>query len=861
VIQSSEQGYLDGGLSAIEAEVIALRAENARLRGLLGLDDQISRESTPAWKPTLFATAEPSSPTLVDVNRCSSPQAKIELFRSLFAGRDDVFARRWDNERTGKHGWSPEVRGGWANARRPDREYLPYTDEVVERHLAGDIHAGLYPLQRGDTCRLLACDFDGSGWALDALAYLDAARAAGVPAVLERSRSGDGGHVWVFFDGSVPASSARRIGVHLVREAMTVRAELDLASYDRLFPAQDFVPKGGSFGNLIALPLQGGCRKRGTTVFLDPTTLAPFEDQWAFLSRIQLFSIDAVTEMSRSLGELPMGPDAATYRRPSALSAGPKPPPRIAAEAKAMLAIDRIGMPPALLAALKHLGSLHNPIFYEKERQRFSTWDTPRFIRSYRETLDQLLLPRGLRDKAARIVADAGSELIITEGCAADGSIDAPLLATLSPEQVLAKDALGDVDLGVLVAPPGSGKTVIGCALIAHHRVPTLVIVDRTHLVDQWRARLVTHLDLSAKQVGQVGGGRNKPTGIVDVAMAQTLAQRDDLPELTARYGLVIVDECHHVPSVTFERAVREIPVRRWVGLTATPYRRDGLQALMTMHCGPVRHTMTAPLGGTLRTMNLIVHQTDHWATEEGQHIQATFRGLVEDAVRTTAICEDIVFSARAGRNCLVLSRWTEHLDALTETLATKGVEALVLKGQMGKKARAAVIDRLSAPPADNMGIVLAATASLVGEGFDCPPLDTLFLAFPIKFKGNVVQYVGRVLRPTDTKTRVEVHDYVDTHIPALARMHDERRSAYIALGFEVPKKPTSASAARRLTAPRTEGTAGFTPLPSGKVGGAAGSRGECRFGLPPAAEECVPPWLRPVVAPAAGSRSGGSRP
>jgi hypothetical protein len=212
------------------AELEALRAENARLRGLLGLDARADDLASTGWSPTLFTSYPGPAETEPTVDRSSSRAAKVALFRSLFAGRDDVYALRWENNRTGKSGWGPAVRGGWANARRPDRQYLPLTDQVAESHLAGEVHAGLYPLLSGDTCRLLACDFDGAGWVLDALAYLDAARAAGIPAALERSRSGDGGHVWIFFAGPVPATSARRIGVHLLREAMTVRAELDLAS-------------------------------------------------------------------------------------------------------------------------------------------------------------------------------------------------------------------------------------------------------------------------------------------------------------------------------------------------------------------------------------------------------------------------------------------------------------------------------------------------------------------------------------------------------------------------------------------------------------------------------------------------------
>jgi hypothetical protein len=777
-------------VAALRAELAQLRAENARLRALLGLDDPARSGDGPsvAWSPSLFADrAEPIS-RWAEVDRGSPREAKVALFRSLFVGRDDVHALRWENERTGKAGWGPAVRGGWRHARRPDREHLPLTDDVVARHLAGEIHAGLYPLMRGDACRLLACDFDGPGWVLDARAYLDAARSAGIDAALERSRSGDGGHVWMFFAGPVPAASARRIGVGLLREAMTVRAELDLGSYDRLFPAQDFMPRG-SFGNLIALPLQRNCRKRGNTVFLDLTSLEPFEDQWAFLAHVERLSTESVDALAKAFGDLATGPDASTYRRPKDDQTTAKPPAQIPAVAGAMLSVDRIGIPPPLLAALKHLASLHNPEFHEKEKLRFSTWNTPRFIRCYQETLDQLLLPRGLRHQAEAVVAEAGSRLNVVGGCPDVPAIDGELQADLTPDQTAAADALAAHDMGLLVAPPGSGKTVIGCALIARHGVPTLVIVDRKPLVEQWRDRLITHLDLDARQIGQLDGGRRRATGIVDVAMVQSLARRDDIAELAGGYGLVIVDECHHVPAVTFERVVRQIPVRRWTGLTATPYRRDGLQALMAMHCGPVRHTMTTPAGSALRALDLVVHETDHEDTDDGQHIQAVFRDLVEDGQRTAAICQDIAAAAHAGRNCLVLTRWKEHLDTIAQSLTAQGIDPLVLHGDMGKKARTAVIDRLADPPPDG-GLVLAATASLLGEGFDCPPLDTLFLAFPIKFKGSVIQYVGRVLRPTDTKTRIEVHDYVDTRVPVLARMHNERRRAYATLGFTLPRPP-----------------------------------------------------------------------
>ncbi|MHB8380687.1 MAG: TOTE conflict system archaeo-eukaryotic primase domain-containing protein [Acidimicrobiales bacterium] len=721
---------------------------------------------------------------LLQIDHSAPPEAKIELFRSLFVGRDDVYAVSWESARTGKRGWSPAVKGGFSTAHSSSQEYLPLSDDAIANHLTGKLHIGLYPLLRDESCQLLVCDFDGSSWALDALAYVDAARVLGVSAALERSRSGDGAHAWIFFSDRVPATRARRLGTILLREAMNTRGEMDLASYDRLFPTQDFMPKG-TFGNLIALPLQKEYRDRGTTVFLDLNTLKPVDDQWAFLSavsRLSRVSVESIVEACPMVGA---GPDENTFQssRRVALSVLPR---EVHAVADAMLEINRSGLPPALLTALKHLASLHNPAFYEKERLRFSTWDTPRMIRCYGESLESLLLPRGLTEAAAGVVTAAGSRLSIRENRPDPKPIEFAATLQLRDDQELAFRELAAHEVGVLVAPPGVGKTVVACALIAHYQRPTLIIVDRQPLVGQWKDRLATHLGLTAKEIGQIGGGKNKVTGVVDIAMAQSLARRDDVEDMTSKYGLVVVDECHHVPAMTFERSVRRIRSRRWLGLTATPIRRDGLQGLITMYCGPIRYRMSdaAPVQESF-SRRLIVHKTTFSVSDDVTHIQDLFRALVRDETRTEAICRDIAIAAAKGRNCLVLTQWTEHLSSITSSLRGAGVTPLVLQGGMGKKAVAKVMSDLE-EGAKRGGFVLAATGSFLGEGFDCPPLDTLFMAFPIAFRGRVIQYVGRVLRPTDGKSTVEVHEYVDGGSALLERMHRKRLPGYVALGFEV---------------------------------------------------------------------------
>jgi superfamily II DNA or RNA helicase len=767
--------------SELLAEVERLQAEVDRLHRLLGFDSRSDDGHRRTWAPTLFG----GSDLVADVSETSPLEEKVGLLRTLFGGRSDVFAQRWENSRMNKSGWSPAVRGGWSRKRPKPADYLPLTDEVLATHLRGETTVGIYPLQSGDACSLLACDFDGGSWALDALAFLDQCHDAGVPAVLERSRSGDGAHVWVFFEQAVPATTARAMGAGLLRQAMTTRAELDLASYDRFFPSQDFMPKG-SFGNLIALPLQGERVVQGKTVFLNPTSMEPWPDQWAFLSGVSRMSADAVAALAEAVRPVTAGPDLSVVDL--AAGEGPKPPSVIEGQVGGMLSIRRAGLPPALVAGLKHLASLANPEFHEKERMRFSTWDTPRFIRCYREDLEWLHMPRGVGERVSQLVADAGSRLELTDCRPDHDDVAFDLRTSLRPHQQAAVDAVASHELAVVVAPPGSGKTVTACAIIAHHRQPTLVLVDRKPLLAQWRERLGEHLGLADDQIGIIGGGKDAAGGVVDVAMIQSLARREQPDEVFDRYGLVVVDECHHLPAVSFEKCVRTAPTRRWLGLTATPYRRDGLEGIIALQCGPIRHeTKPGELTDTaLVQRRLIVHPTSFVAEDETASIQQVFKELTEDDDRTEQICADVTQAVDEGRTCLVLTQRTGHIDDVRQRLQAAGCDVHVLRGGLGKKAIASVHEAIAAPRAD-AGMVVVATGSYLGEGFDWPELDTLFLAFPIAFKGRVVQYVGRLLRAHGDKQDVELHDYVDEHVPVLARMHSKRLPAYKTLGFDRP--------------------------------------------------------------------------
>jgi superfamily II DNA or RNA helicase len=672
------------------------------------------------------------------------------------------------------------------------------TDQVIKDHLQGRHVVGVYPLLKDESCAFLAIDFDGKSWTDDVSSILETSNKLGMTPAVERSRSGKGAHVWFFFEESVSAASARKMGCYLITRTMAQRHQMSMTSYDRLFPSQDTMPRGG-FGNLIALPLQYEARRAGNTVFVD-SSWTPHDDQWDYLAsldRLPRSRVEALAEMASQEGRIigvqlpPSSEETETTRSqegPRIVSIEDPLPKWVRVDLGREVLVAKSGLPSPLFNQIKRLAAFQNPEFYKRQSLRLSTALTPRVITCAEDLPEAVALPRGCLLDLEELLRTLDISLRIEDQRTAGQPIDVAFQGKLTTLQKRAVEAMSEFDIGVFVAPPGMGKTVVGAHLIADRKRSTLVLVHRTQLLDQWREQLAVFLDLEVKEIGQIGGGRRKQTGLVDVAMIQSLARRKDLTEIVGSYGNVIVDECHHVPAVSFESVLKEVSAKYITGLTATPIRRDGHHPILHYYLGPIRYSIDRKSQAARESFRhrLFVRETS-FSLEAGESakIQHVYQRLAQDSKRNEMILDDVIRALEDGRSPLVLTERRDHLQFLADQLEGMTANLVVLQGGMGTRKRREALERLASLSDDEERLVIS-TGRFAGEGFDDPRLDTLFLTMPVSWRGTLVQYAGRLHRTYRKKSDVHIFDYADFKVPMLERMFQKRMKGYAAMGYEV---------------------------------------------------------------------------
>jgi len=754
-----------------------------------------------------------------------SPQEeKIHLFRSLFRGREDVYPQRFESLKTGKTGYQPACRNEWIKGlcTKPkvrcndceSREFLPVTDDVIRNHLIGsnplvrskrDFVIGVYPLLPDESCWFLAADFDKTTWMEDVSEFLNTCKAYNIPAALERSRSGNGGHIWIFFSEPAPAVLARKMGAFILTETMEHRPEIGLDSYDRFFPNQDTMPKGG-FGSLIALPLQRKPREIGNSVFLDEK-LIPYLDQWAFLSslpRMRRYQIETLVDEAASRGRVVGVRMAVTeeeadepWKMPPSRRRKEPPirgslPEKISMVLSNQVYVPKKSLSPPLKNRLIRLAAFQNPEFYKAQAMRLPTFNKPRIICCCEDFSRHIGIPRGCLEEVVEFLQSLNVKPEVVDERFSGTQIKLNFHGILRSDQELAAKTMLNHETGVLSASTAFGKTIVATYLIAQRNANTLVLVHRRQLLDQWISRLSHFLNLDPKKIGQIGGGKRNPTGVIDVALIQSLSRKVIVDDIVGDYGHLVVDECHHIPARSFEMVAGQCKARYVTGLSATVTRKDGHHPIIFMQCGPVRYRVEDRKQAAVRPFRhrVIVRNTDFRLPDslinrDGLSIHELYSALVSDEGRNDMIVDDVLEAVRSKRSPVLLTERRDHLDLLVERLSYLIRNVIVLRGGMRQKQRDQIAERIAGIPDEEERIIVA-TGRYLGEGFDDARLDTLFLALPISWRGTIAQYAGRLHRSHENKKEVVIYDYADLGVPMLAKMHERRRGGYRAIGYKI---------------------------------------------------------------------------
>ncbi len=696
-----------------------------------------------------------------------SREERVRLFISRFKGREDIFARRW-------HKWDGSV-SGYAPVYTDYRKfaYEPFTSIWAERHLLGNAVLGVYPLLHDNTSWFIAADFDGDKWKESVKTFHAICKKYKLPVVFERSRSGNGAHAWLFFAEPYPAYKSRKIFTSLLREVGAIGEFEKNESFDRLFPNQDYL-SGKGFGNLIALPLQGVSRKDGNTVFVDPENdFGVIDDQWSFLNNIHLMTakeMDILYEKYNTSVEIP-----STKRRKLKSYKGV-----VSLRISSMINISKNELTSSLITFLREELNLLNIEFVVKERAGLPTYGSPRFINTIVSDTETVSTPRGFLADLTDWLEKRKIHYSVSDERVMTGPVQFNLKTELFPYQERAVKAFTKIDQGVLVAPAGAGKTIIGLGLIALKKQPAIILTHRRQIYDQWLERIENTLGIPKTKIGQICSTKKKIAMPVTIAMVQTLARMDDA-EIGGKFSTIIVDECHHVPAKMFRGVVSKFSGRYLFGLTATPDRKYNDQKLISAYLGPIVHTVQKDeiiirknnTEDKTSTDQVIVHATDidvPFGTTP-RNFPLVSKVISNDSHRNSLVVADIVNEVKNGKRCLVLTERKEHAQMIQAYLR-KDFETILFTGDLSARQRKFALQKIKG----GRFSILIATGQILGEGTDIQNLDVLFLAFPVSFHGKLAQYIGRIRRDGGAK---KIYDYRDSKVVILEKMWKKRESFY----------------------------------------------------------------------------------
>ncbi len=828
-------------IEALKEHIKDLEQENAYLKAVLqnaGIEYSQITESSPIVQKKFYYADQGARIIPAEITRNRARQ-----FFSYFWGRMDVYTRRSQNKTNGKSGYYPQCDNFWRRGICPkasgykvkckdcnNRSWTALEGTQIENHLKGikedasDV-IGIYPLFPDGSCRFLVFDFDNhdkgadehdyantdESWIGEVNALREICNVNNIPVLVERSRSGKGAHVWLFFDKPVPAMLARKFGFALLDKGAESVNMTSFRFYDRMLPAQDFLVDG-ELGNLIALPLQGQALKEGNSAFID-TDWNAYPDQWKALLTTLKISEQQIEDFLRKWN-VSEDTDIAS---PFTSSDEVKPWERnklfnksdVAGQMNITLSnliyIDSSNLKPRIQNQIRRMAALLNPVFFKNNAIGLSNYANSRYIYLGEDDSGYICIPRGLLDQLIESCNEAGIQYKLFDERCAGLTLNVSFIGELRDNQIKAVDKLLQYDNGILSAATAFGKTVVCGNLIAQKKVNTLILLESSSLIEQWEKSLTTFLSINEvlpeyktksgrtkkrkSLIGIIQGPKDTSTGIIDIAMVGSLFKKGEAHSRLKEYGMIIVDECHHSASETVSKALKEVSAKYIYGVTATPFRGDGLERVNEMLLGPVRFQYTAKEKAKEQGIDhLIVPRFTRTVSPHRRdklHINEAYEIIRNNDMRNEQIADDIKQCIDSGRTPVVLTRFTDHAEILYDVVKDYANHVFLLTGNKSKKEQRELRMQMDLVPAEET-LILIATGQLIGEGFDYPRLDTLIMADPVAWKGVVEQYAGRLNRDYKGKQNVMIYDYIDANIPVFDNMYAKRLKAYKHIGYRL---------------------------------------------------------------------------